>query len=176
MSPGGTAAACTPRVAAALAAVPAPVIRRLGRVEYEPTWRAMQKFTDGRDPSTPDEIWLLQHPPVFTLGLNASRAPASCTNSPSACTVSPHHSLRRASVNSRTARTGFSTARPDSARKSGLPVPTAIAAQPGAASSSVAMAMAVGIGCQRYGLTAVGTSTLPGTLIANAMQVAIASR
>jgi lipoyl(octanoyl) transferase len=54
--------------------VPLPVIRRLGFVEYEPTWRAMQRFTDERDPTTPDEIWFLEHPPVFTLGMNASRA------------------------------------------------------------------------------------------------------
>lgn len=53
---------------------PEPVIRRLGRVDYEPTWRAMQRFTDERDSSTPDEIWFLEHPPVFTLGMNASRA------------------------------------------------------------------------------------------------------
>ncbi len=51
----------------------APLIRHLGLVPYEPTWRAMQQFTDGRDGSTPDEIWCLEHPPVFTLGLNASR-------------------------------------------------------------------------------------------------------
>ena len=44
-----------------------------GVVEYEPTWRAMQSFTDLRDSSTPDEIWFVEHPPVFTLGLNASR-------------------------------------------------------------------------------------------------------
>jgi len=54
--------------------VPQPVIRRLGLVEYEPTWRAMQRFTDERDATTPDEIWFLEHPPVFTLGMNASRA------------------------------------------------------------------------------------------------------
>jgi lipoyl(octanoyl) transferase len=54
--------------------VPPPIIRRLGRVEYEPTWRAMQRFTDERDPTTPDEIWFLEHPPVFTLGMNASAA------------------------------------------------------------------------------------------------------
>ncbi|HEY8052128.1 MAG: lipoyl(octanoyl) transferase LipB [Steroidobacterales bacterium] len=54
-------------------AAPAPVIRHLGRVEYEPTWRAMQRFTEERGVSTPDEIWFLEHPPVFTLGLNASR-------------------------------------------------------------------------------------------------------
>src|SRR5690606_13436250 len=50
-----------------------PVIRRLGRREYEPTWRAMQRFTDERTLKTPDEIWFTEHPPVFTLGLNASR-------------------------------------------------------------------------------------------------------
>ena len=53
--------------------IPAPVVRDLGLVEYEPTWRAMQRFTDERGPDTPDEIWLLEHPPVFTLGMNASR-------------------------------------------------------------------------------------------------------
>jgi len=51
----------------------APLIRHLGLVPYESTWRAMQRFTDERDTSTPDEIWFLEHPPVFTLGLNASR-------------------------------------------------------------------------------------------------------
>jgi lipoyl(octanoyl) transferase len=50
-----------------------PLIRQLGLVEYEPTWRAMQKFTDERGSSTADEIWFAEHPPVFTLGLNASR-------------------------------------------------------------------------------------------------------
>nr|WP_298728825.1 lipoyl(octanoyl) transferase LipB [uncultured Steroidobacter sp.] len=49
-----------------------PVIRWLGRVEYEPTWRAMQTFTNERNASTPDEIWFLEHPPVFTLGMNAA--------------------------------------------------------------------------------------------------------
>ena len=71
MSLGSTAAACMPRVAAANAT--APLIRRLGRVEYEPTWRAMQRFTGERGAATPDEIWFLEHPPVFTLGVNASR-------------------------------------------------------------------------------------------------------
>ncbi len=54
--------------------VPPAVIRRLGRVDYESTWRAMQRFTDERDSATPDEIWFLEHPPVFTLGMNASAA------------------------------------------------------------------------------------------------------
>ena len=49
-----------------------PVVRWLGRVEYEPTWRAMQTFTNERDADTPDQIWLLEHPPVFTLGMNAA--------------------------------------------------------------------------------------------------------
>ncbi|WP_332671642.1 lipoyl(octanoyl) transferase LipB [Aromatoleum sp.] len=43
-------------------------VRRLGLVEYEPTWHAMRSFTDARDAATPDEVWLLQHPPVYTLG------------------------------------------------------------------------------------------------------------
>ena len=48
-------------------------IRRLGRVDYEPTWRSMQRFTAERTAETADELWLLEHPPVFTLGLNAKR-------------------------------------------------------------------------------------------------------
>lgn len=47
---------------------PRAVVRYLGRVDYEPTWRAMQAFTGGRGADTPDEIWLLEHPPVYTLG------------------------------------------------------------------------------------------------------------
>jgi lipoyl(octanoyl) transferase len=48
-------------------------VRSLGRQEFEPTWRAMQRFTEERDADTLDEIWFTEHPPVFTLGLNASR-------------------------------------------------------------------------------------------------------
>ena len=44
------------------------IIRRPGLVPYEPTWRAMQEFTTIRDASTPDELWLVQQPPVYTLG------------------------------------------------------------------------------------------------------------
>jgi lipoyl(octanoyl) transferase len=44
------------------------IVRQLGRVEYEPTWRSMQAFTAARTAATPDELWLLEHPPVFTLG------------------------------------------------------------------------------------------------------------
>ena len=47
---------------------PELVLRELGLVDYEPTLAAMQQFTDTRTPDTPDELWLLQHPPVFTQG------------------------------------------------------------------------------------------------------------
>ncbi|HWZ64980.1 MAG TPA: lipoyl(octanoyl) transferase LipB [Steroidobacteraceae bacterium] len=66
-------AGCAPPAAAA-AEVPPAVVRRLGLLEYEPAWRAMQRFTEARSADTPDEIWFLEHPPVFTLGVNASRA------------------------------------------------------------------------------------------------------
>lgn len=49
------------------------LVRSLGRQEYRPLWRAMQRFTDDRDDNTRDELWFAEHPPVFTLGLNASR-------------------------------------------------------------------------------------------------------
>lgn len=48
-------------------------IRRLGRVAYEPVWEDMQTFTDARDADTGDEIWVLEHDPVFTLGLAGKR-------------------------------------------------------------------------------------------------------
>ena len=44
------------------------IVRDLGRRPYEPVWRAMQRFTDERDESTADELWLVEHEPVFTLG------------------------------------------------------------------------------------------------------------
>ena len=50
-------------------AAPAPSVRRLGRTEYEPTWRAMREFTAARGPGTADEVWLTEHPPVYTLGV-----------------------------------------------------------------------------------------------------------
>jgi lipoyl(octanoyl) transferase len=49
-------------------------VRNLGRVAYVPTWRAMQAFNQARDADTIDEIWLVEHPPVFTLGLAGRRA------------------------------------------------------------------------------------------------------
>lgn len=44
------------------------IVRRLGLAEYEPVWHNMQVLTDRRDESSPDELWLVQHPPVFTQG------------------------------------------------------------------------------------------------------------
>jgi lipoyl(octanoyl) transferase len=61
---------------------PAPLVRSLGRVEYEPTWRAMQEFTDARALETADELWIVEHFPVFTVGLNGS----------------PEHLLRRTTI------------------------------------------------------------------------------
>lgn len=53
-----------------MSAVLAPplVVRALGRVDYVPTWHAMREFTARRDADTPDELWIVEHPPVFTLG------------------------------------------------------------------------------------------------------------
>lgn len=45
------------------------VVRWLGSAPYEPTFEAMRAFTDSRTPETADEIWLVEHPPVYTLGL-----------------------------------------------------------------------------------------------------------
>jgi lipoyl(octanoyl) transferase len=52
--------------------ISSPVIRELGLQEYEPVWRAMQRFTDTRDESTRDEIWFTEHKSVFTLGINTA--------------------------------------------------------------------------------------------------------
>jgi lipoyl(octanoyl) transferase len=49
------------------------LVRTLGRTDYETTWRAMQAFTDARTLATPDEIWLTEHSPVYTLGLAGRR-------------------------------------------------------------------------------------------------------
>jgi lipoyl(octanoyl) transferase len=50
-------------------------IKRLGRVAYLPTLEAMRAFTARRDESSADELWLLEHPPVYTLGQGAEHAP-----------------------------------------------------------------------------------------------------
>ncbi len=44
------------------------LVRQLGLCEYEPVWQAMQDFTNQRDEGTVDELWMVQHPPVFTQG------------------------------------------------------------------------------------------------------------
>jgi lipoyl(octanoyl) transferase len=56
---------------AAQAALTGPEVHWLGRVAYEPTWRAMQRYTQERGADSADQIWLLEHEPVFTLGMNA---------------------------------------------------------------------------------------------------------
>ncbi|HWP94984.1 MAG TPA: lipoyl(octanoyl) transferase LipB [Gammaproteobacteria bacterium] len=52
---------------------PPPYVRQLGRRDYETIWHEMQRFTETRGETTPDELWFLEHPPVFTLGLNGRR-------------------------------------------------------------------------------------------------------
>ena len=44
-------------------------VRRLGRAAYEPTWRSMQDYTAQRGDNGADELWLVEHPPVYTLGV-----------------------------------------------------------------------------------------------------------
>src|SRR5260221_14022342 len=51
----------------------APVVRHVGLAEYAPTYQAMRRFNDERETKTPDELWLLEHPPVYTVGI-AGRA------------------------------------------------------------------------------------------------------
>jgi lipoyl(octanoyl) transferase len=51
-----------------------PVLRDLGRRPLPDVWADMQRFTSGRTEDTPDEIWFVEHPPVFTLGMRADRA------------------------------------------------------------------------------------------------------
>jgi len=52
---------------------PPLVVRTLGRAEYAPTWHAMREFTARRGAHTPDELWVVEHPPVFTLGQAGKR-------------------------------------------------------------------------------------------------------
>jgi len=53
-------------------------LKRLGLVDYAGTWRSMRDFTDRRGPDTEDELWLLQHPPVFTQGRSGSAEHLLC--------------------------------------------------------------------------------------------------
>ena len=55
-------------VVTAMRALPTAQLRDLGRQPYTPVWRAMQAFTDARTEATADELWLVEHDPVFTLG------------------------------------------------------------------------------------------------------------
>lgn len=48
-------------------------IRHLGLMDYTPVWQEMQTFTESRHANTPDELWFLEHPPVFTLGRNGKQ-------------------------------------------------------------------------------------------------------
>jgi lipoyl(octanoyl) transferase len=50
------------------------LVRELGRADYATTFAAMRAFTDARDTATPDELWIVEHAPVFTLGLGADRS------------------------------------------------------------------------------------------------------
>lgn len=51
-----------------------PQIRQLNLQDYNVVWRAMQDFTTHRNQDTPDELWVVEHPPVFTLGLNGKES------------------------------------------------------------------------------------------------------
>ncbi len=57
-------------------------IRELGLVDYGATWQAMRAFTERRDCATCDEIWLLQHEPVYTQGLNCRAGTRGATRIP----------------------------------------------------------------------------------------------
>lgn len=62
-----------PRGQDGVVAPPEPRLRQLGRVDYTRTLESMRAFTDARDETTPDEIWLLEHDPVLTLGQAGKR-------------------------------------------------------------------------------------------------------
>ena len=49
------------------------IIRDLGLQDYDVTWQAMQRFTQARNIDAKDELWIVEHPPVYTLGLNGKR-------------------------------------------------------------------------------------------------------
>jgi len=50
-----------------------PAVKELGLQDYQITWQAMQDFTKARDEDTQDEIWVVEHPPVYTLGRNGKQ-------------------------------------------------------------------------------------------------------
>ena len=51
------------------------LVRQLGREDYLPVWQRMKQFTDCREPSTADEIWFVEHPAVYTLGVRDYTTP-----------------------------------------------------------------------------------------------------
>ena len=53
------------------------IVRKLGRADYLPTWQAMREFTRGRQDATPDELWLVEHSAVYTVGQGAPIPPLS---------------------------------------------------------------------------------------------------
>lgn len=66
-----TAPAPAPSAPAASGGATAPVVRHLGTAPYADTWEAMRRFTEARTPDTPDELWVVEHPAVYTLGVAA---------------------------------------------------------------------------------------------------------
>jgi lipoyl(octanoyl) transferase len=68
---GPTELSSAQRVPSLVSPLTSLVVKRLGFVDYVPTWHAMQAFTAGRDDGTPDELWVVEHPPVYTLGIAA---------------------------------------------------------------------------------------------------------
>jgi lipoyl(octanoyl) transferase len=71
--PAHNSADCAAERAAESAAEHGPLVRALGRADYDSVFAAMRAFTDARTPDTRDELWIVEHPPVFTLGLGADR-------------------------------------------------------------------------------------------------------
>jgi lipoyl(octanoyl) transferase len=64
----------SPAIFGTLSAMQAPLIISRGVEPYNVSFDAMRAFTDSRDAATPDQVWIVEHPPVFTLGLAANRA------------------------------------------------------------------------------------------------------
>lgn len=54
------------------------IVRHLGQQQYQTVWQQMLQFTAKRNATTPDEIWLLQHPPIYTLGRSAAKEHLLC--------------------------------------------------------------------------------------------------
>lgn len=112
-------------------------IRDLGRQDYVPLWHAMQRFTDARTDATGDEIWFTEHPPVFTMGLNASEehllAPGDIPvvqidrggqvtfHGPGQLMIYPLLDLRRAAMGVRTLVTALEQSVVDLAAEFGIP-------------------------------------------------------